>query len=603
MRIPPMDSPAPSPTAAQTGWPLIVRYRWLSLVVMVLIFIAAFNGQWRVGRDSATFRQIARNLVRSRQYVFLPRGQTPRTARRVVKQEIVYPGMPLLLAGIERVFGEGDFAPQLVMYLLAAATIIAIYLALRMSFEPWIAITATVLLALSRVFLAHANELLSDVPFLLGLMLSLLGYEKLRRAHNGKSWTIAVVIAVVGLLFAASMRPTFWVLALAWIVACILGVILPESSPTGRRRSPYLVALGLLIALAALFILLDPRTGGRGIMAGGYEQKVSERVHHLGQFVADAIDHQSKTLEEHIPTAFFAFAVKQNSPPVAKVLIVIYSLMVILAGIALFRTSRLWGLLVAGAYVSLSALGDNPRYYLMILPLLLAGWCVFCGKVAIWLGPNRPKSVAGRSNVWHTLFDWAPQAEALPALSMLWGLGIVLVPNFVRDLDLIREQRGFDARFHYRGFVEAYEDGKMAALVRAGEMIKRSAPRGSRILGPEPTILTYLSDHAVYDLDRMTGRWGRQWRQGLYALQVDLAVFPAGKASALYGTHDPIIVYLFDRRVFVCSKELDETEDGVKLCEFYARTVAGEHVKGSRTLHPRGSRGRHRRRRHPTSRP
>jgi hypothetical protein len=592
-----MDSPTASPDAAPSGWPLIVRYRWLALAVTVLVFLAAFNGQWRVGRDSATFRQIARNLVRSHQYVFLPRGQTPRTARRVVKQDIVYPGMPVLLAGVERVFGEGEFAPQLVMYLLAAATIVAVYVALRMSFEPWIAIGATVLLALSRVFLAHANELLSDVPFLLGLMLSLIGYEKLRRASGGKSWAIAIVIAVVGLLLAAGMRPTFWILALAWIVACVWGLSFPENSPRGRRRPPYLVALGLLIALAALFILLDPRTGGRGVLAGGYEQRVQGQLRDLHKFISDAIDHQSKTLEEHIPTAFFAFAVKRSSLLIAKILIVIYSLMVILAGIALFTTSRLWGLLVAGAYVSLSALGDNPRYYLMILPLLLAGWCVFCGKVAIWLGPNRAKPIAGRLNLWHRFFAWAPQAEALPALSMLWGLGIVLVPNFVRDLDLVREQRGLDARFHYRGFVEAYEDGKMAPLVRAGEMIKRSAPKGARIMGPEPTILTYLSDHPVYDLDRMTGRWGRQWRQGLYALQVDLAIFPAGKASALYGTHDPIIVYLFDRRVFVCSKELDETEDGVKLCQFYARTVAGEHVKGSRTLHPRGSRGRHRHRR------
>src|SRR5438270_2683549 len=110
---------------------LLVRFRWLALALLALLFALSFNGHWRVGRDSATFRGIARNLVRSHQYVFRPRSGSPRAARRIEKQEIVYPGMPLLLAGVDRAFGEGDVAPQVAMYLIAALTLWLVYRLLR----------------------------------------------------------------------------------------------------------------------------------------------------------------------------------------------------------------------------------------------------------------------------------------------------------------------------------------------------------------------------------------------------------------------------------------------------------------------------------------
>jgi hypothetical protein len=176
---------------------------------------------------------------------------------------------------------------------------------------------------------------------------------------------------------------------------------------------------------------------------------------------------------------------------------------------------------------------------------------------------------------------------------MLWGLGIVVIPNFIRDLDLVREQRGLDRSLHYRGFAEAYAEGKTAGVMRVAEMVKRSAPQGARVLGPEPTILTYLADRQVTDLDRVTGRWGRGWREGLAAMNFQLAVFPPRKSAELYGDRDPVVNYLFDRRVLVCTKELDHTSDGARLCQFTTRYLPGEHVRGSRLTHYRARR-RHR---------
>src|SRR5947209_3776252 len=83
------------------------------------------------------------------------------------------------------------------------------------------ALTTVVLLGLNRIFLEQSNELLSDVPFLLGLMLSLYGYERLRRAAGTRQWAVATATATAGLALAALTRPTFWILAVAWVAACV----------------------------------------------------------------------------------------------------------------------------------------------------------------------------------------------------------------------------------------------------------------------------------------------------------------------------------------------------------------------------------------------
>jgi hypothetical protein len=354
------------------------------------------------------------------------------------------------------------------------------------------------------------------------------------------------------------------------------------------------VALGLFAVLALLAVLLDPRTRGGNVLAGGYERKVVEQLHNLPALLREAWEHRGKTLNEHIPTCFFAFAVKEDSLLIARLLMSAYSILVIAAGVALFRRSRLWGLLVAVSVVALAVLGDNPRYYLMLMPLLLAGWCLLCAPIARWLGPNRRKGPA----LAHALFGWAPRHPALPALAMLWGLSIVIVPNAIRGLDLMREQRGLDRRLRYRGFVDVYEEGKMAPLIRLGAVVKATAPRTARILGPEPTILTYLSDRQVWDLDRMTGRWGRGWREGMAAMNFTHAVFPPRRAAALYGDRDPVVCFLFDRHVLVPTRELGRTADGARLCEYAIAVLPGEHVRGTRghrgirqhPVHRRGSR-------------
>ncbi|HEY2736518.1 MAG TPA: hypothetical protein VGI70_21105, partial [Polyangiales bacterium] len=51
-----------------------------------------------------------------------------------------------------------------------------------------------------------------------------------------KSW-LTIALIVPGLLIAASMRPTFWILAAAWIAVCVAGIIF------GQRRKFHAICL------------------------------------------------------------------------------------------------------------------------------------------------------------------------------------------------------------------------------------------------------------------------------------------------------------------------------------------------------------------------
>src|SRR5205807_2568299 len=160
----------------------------------------------------------------------------------------------------------------------------------------------------------QANDIQSDLPFLLGLMLSLYGYERLRRAVHVKSQVrVAFLIVVPGLVLAATMRPTFWMLAVAWVLACAWGLIAGDRLPDGRKsRAPAAVALATLVALALLAVALDPRSKGFHPLAGGYERRVAGQIGDLGKLIHDVTHGRLvKSMEQHLPQAFFALTLKQ----------------------------------------------------------------------------------------------------------------------------------------------------------------------------------------------------------------------------------------------------------------------------------------------------
>src|SRR5205814_4614593 len=103
-----------------------------------------------------------------------------------------------------------------------------------------------------------------------------------------------------------------------------------------------------------------------------YESRLVQKMSKTREFIAAVPGNLRRTLVEHVPAAFFATTVKTHSTAL-RVLAAAYALMVIGAGAWLVRRNVLWGSLVATTVGSLVLMGDNPRHYLMITPLLLLG--------------------------------------------------------------------------------------------------------------------------------------------------------------------------------------------------------------------------------------
>ncbi len=475
----------------------IDRYRHLWFAVIALFMLASFNGQWQIGPDSAAYRQIGHQLATTGRYFF--REDVAGLSEYHNKQGTLYPGLPLLLAGLEKFFGPGPLAPLVVIQSLAVLSLVLIYRLMLFRVDRWAAVCVVVGVGTNPRFLQYANEILSDVPFLLGVVLTLLGFEWIFRAVDQKGLAKGWGLVLAGLLLAAVMRPTFMILAGSIVAACLWIVAcgrtgLQRSSAADNRALSVRWRSGLVIAALVVSVLvfrfgLDiRRKQSSGMASGGYEARM---VGKFGDFkhsiLARIPENLGEMFENALPMALLGYRSNVGLIPLGEHRLgfgTVVSLAAIMAGISLARRNVLWGAFVAGTVISLAIGGPIPRYFLMILPLLLAGWGLLAYEVAKKF-----------QTPWRA--EWA----------MRVGLGMVLVLNLVESCNFALTQRGF-ARpvdehhhwqgFHHVGFLRTSHFGQWTGIYELAKMIHRNVGEQEKILGPEPTILTYLSGRQVY---------------------------------------------------------------------------------------------------------
>ncbi|MBC8108230.1 MAG: glycosyltransferase family 39 protein, partial [Anaerolineae bacterium] len=175
---------------------LIERLATPLFIGVALLYLVSFNGKWRIGLDSANYRGLADSIANGRGYHFGDwAGQN------------IYPGFPLLLAGLQKLFGASALAPCIVMLIFSVLTMIVTYRLIRLHYPKWIAVTITFGVAINSWFLQQTSELMTDIPFLLGVVTSLYGWDLLRtsRARLQRP-TRAIALLICGLALAASMR-------------------------------------------------------------------------------------------------------------------------------------------------------------------------------------------------------------------------------------------------------------------------------------------------------------------------------------------------------------------------------------------------------------
>ncbi len=501
----------------------IARHRKVFWCILIGVYAFAFNGQWRIGKDSALYRGLAHSLASGRGYTFGEFGSRQ-----------VYPGLPVLLAGLEKCFSLAAWPGIVVMHLMALGCLIFTYKLIRLRFPEWLAVIVTFTVGMNGWFLELTNELLTDIPFLLGVLIALYGWERLRitlldqttdDSRSPKRIVKPLIYLFVGLALAAVMRPTFLVLAMAWVLVCVWGLL------AGPKRGFYFLCLAILFIVWLGVALTDPRVRGFKPLQGGYEQDALNSLRQAAQNIR-------KNFPELTGTEMnFSFFGEKWWPPGISVrrhyipgMTDIMSVVVILSALLLWRVNPLWTLLVFLTIAVTLVMTVVPRYYMMILPLLTLAWFLLILEIA--------RRVPGR---------WFETV-------LLAGILIVVLMNFARSIKVIGEQRSWNNNNEDAG-------PKYQAILDISPDVNKLVPPGEMVIAPDASVMAFASDReCVMARDILpTNKSPVHYPEHLAALNIHYAIFP----SRLYQKSDRIIRELMDRGVIVPTGRIGKEGDMV----------------------------------------
>lgn len=508
-----------------TRW--IVRNRWVIAVLVAGLWLLSFNGQWRIGQDSAIYRGVARNIIEGHGYTLNDRAH-----------DLAYPGLPLLLAGTAVLFGEHPLPAVLIVFACGLGCLPVIYRLVRMQYPAWVAWTVMLGSALNASLLQYSNEILTDVPFLLGLLVALLGWERLLTGHALRRGAIELVL---GLALAASMRPTFWVLAVAFILTAAWKMT------TARRRKAWSIGLCVVVGVAAVFIALDPRTWNT--VDGTYG---GEFLNHLRNAPASMQHNLPTVFGRHINFAFFS----QTMSPGGW----IWTVLLLIGMAMLLRRQVLWAMTAFVLVVVTLLFADEPRYFLMILPMLWLAWLLLTCRVgAIVHGINTDRLLVP---IFGNLTRRFPPKDLLIALS----LSLVVLANLGGHLKLLTEQRSVD-------FLQTYRDGEYVPLIAMSRLIADATPPDALVIGPQGAVLSYISRRNVMgDPLLLRGRPVSKWDKLLAEAKPDFVVMP----RRWYQDRDFRLYDLLDRNVLMSDDLIGEVPGPISLYLGHAKVVLTE---------------------------
>ena len=432
------------------------RHRRKLAPAVVLLYLVAFNGRWRLDADSALYLTIGRNLAEGRGFTY--HGQ-PHT--------LAYPGMPWLFAGLFKAFGTATVVPaDVVMLLCGLGTLALVYRMFLLHAGRPTAVLMTASLALSRMFFRYSFELLSDMPFLLGVTAFLAGCEAVfyRRPERPPRWYDYALLAA-GLAVAVVTRPTMWALLAAAAVTLVLSLF----TRPPRRGWAAAVAAAVAVGAVAAFALFHH-------IAGDYERVFLDKISNPEQVTRLMLrQNLPEVFQPGAAEAVFGFdfghvGVGNVWVPVA----VVPSLLSLAAGVWLARRRLLWGAWVGMSIVMMLLTLVEVRYFLQVLPLLLYGWWLMLVALERQLGP-----LAARLSGPARLLGAAPVAVFVA----------LVVVNAGRAANLAVEQRGIP-------FLERYRHGKYALVPALTDLLRSQTREGDWVLVPERQlgrILTYTS--------------------------------------------------------------------------------------------------------------
>jgi hypothetical protein len=462
-----MEVPAPNTLRRQTlakptnarasvsDWLLAFadRNRLKLFGVLFVIYLLGFNGQWRLEPDSALYLTLGRNVANGEGFTY-----------QDMPHRLAFPGLPRLFAGVFMLFHSDKTLPALILMLvIGLCTLGLTYRLFLLHADRPTAVLVTFGVGISRLFYRYCFELLSDMPFLLGVMAFLVGFEAVfyrndpddpRRPARVAWYDWGLLVA--GFLIAVVMRPSMWALCVA------AGLALVWAAIRGPHRTRPLVVCAMMCAAVFVYWLKARHIENS---LGQYEENFNYRFSHFSTLL-------HTMFVEYVPRLFEATLVQamfgtRLGPGVNTV----FGIIVLAVGASLLWVRPLWGLWV-GMTVAMVLVAIKPldRYFLEVLPLLVFGWW----KALRWL-EKRFSS------------EWASIAFA--ALFLLGA-----TTNLLRVGEFIVEQR----RLPFLGF---YKEGRFASIDKVGKMLRHRVEPDAWVIAPPKVarILTFLSRRHVIE--------------------------------------------------------------------------------------------------------
>jgi hypothetical protein len=527
----------------------LIRRRKLCLLASLIPIIISFNGRWRMGLDSSIYRGLARSIATGHGYHFGEFGTHQ-----------IYPGLPVLLAGLTKIFGEHVFrpiAPLLLMVAMSLLTLVMIYRLIARTYPQWMAICVTVFMATNFWFVKLSHEVLTDIPFLMGSIAALLGWDLLKSADTTRSRTRAGILMVAGLALAAVMRPTFWILCLALLVTWAAGLI--RGLIKGGWQL-YAVCLGILVVLCMAFWAVDPRTGGGWHpLSGGYEAEMLEAIQDgkAPQMDSDASGEPLRTrvghevtvlLTEHLPSSFLG----QQLPTIPDVIL---SIVLIASSALVAHKQPLWAMFIVFSICVTVTLSTAPRYYVMIMPFLLLGAFLLLHRVGEWVGGG-----------------WCDVVFGI-------GLLLLLIFNIAKFVPFLFEQQRVPFYESGLGYYDHYRGGKFVPVMNLADLVRDKVPPGAKVISPSAQIVRYLSEREVMMERELlpTKRGQRHYPERLAAENLQYAAFPA----RIYQDKEPLLAALIKHGVITDGPRIGATVDGIRLCRAIIVVPSGDWTKMS----------------------
>lgn len=429
------------------------RWPWVVPAAIGVIYLLGFTGTWRPEPDAALYLNLGRNLAEGAGYTY-----------QHVPHRLAYPGWPWVLCVLFYLApGQAVFLGHVVLVLIGLAGLALMYRLMSLHTDRATALLMTMGLAGVRTYYQYCFEMRSDMMFMLGVMMTLAGYEGIVRQgeiRNGDPRPTAArpnprvdwPLLVGGLIVGTVTRPTMYPILAALMLAVVWDVI------RGRLSRWFLTVLVLPVIALVIFLIVNPRAVANPSGLADYEDFVLNAMtfERLGANLLEI-------LEPAAGEAYFGLQLPAG-------LSILGSIAALWAALAMFHRRALWGLVAVFTLAMMAVSIVEDRYFLPILPMMVYGW---------WLGlrwVNR--RLPGR---WGNL-----------AFAALFVAGSF--PNGAKVGDIFIEQR-------HRNPLTQFRHGRFASLDEVTAMIQQHVQPGQYLYAPRKTdrILTYLTRRNVLE--------------------------------------------------------------------------------------------------------